>query len=82
MNPKKLDKILNYFREEMTVGNAAGTQGGFSSSADAKGPVAGYDKPMTDKPLKKRYIWTKGIRKNWKPERQVPKNILGKKGES
>ena len=23
MNPKKLDKILNYFREEMTVGNAA-----------------------------------------------------------
>ena len=33
MNPKKLDKILNYFREEMSVGNAAGTQGGFSSSA-------------------------------------------------
>jgi hypothetical protein len=48
----------------MSVGNAAGTQGGFSSSADAKGPVAGYDKPM--KPLRKRYIWTKGIRKNWK----------------
>ena len=64
MNPKKLDKILNYFREEMTVGNAAGTHGGFSSSADAKGPVAGYDKPM--KPLRKRYIWTKGIRKKWK----------------
>ena len=64
MNPKKLDKILNYFREEMSVGNAAGTQGGFSSSADAKGPVAGYDKPM--KPLRKRYIWTKGIRKNRK----------------
>ena len=39
-------------------------KGGFSSSADAKGPVAGYDKPM--KPLRKRYIWTKGIRKNWK----------------
>ena len=54
MNPKKLDKILNYFREEMSVGNAAGTQGGFSSSADAKGPVAGYDKPM--KPLRKRNI--------------------------
>ena len=60
MNPKKLDKILNYFREEMSVGNAAGTQGGFGGSADAKGPVAGYDKPM--KPLRKRYIWTKGIR--------------------
>ena len=35
MNPKKLDKILNYFREEMSVGNAAGTQGGFGGSADA-----------------------------------------------
>ena len=34
------------------------------------------------KPLRKRYIWTKGIRKNWKPDRQVPKNILGKKGAS
>tara|TARA_R100001463_G_scaffold98222_1_gene152708 strand:+ start:392 stop:634 length:243 start_codon:yes stop_codon:yes gene_type:complete len=80
MNPRKLDKILNYFREEMSVANAPGTQGGFSNSASDKGPVAGYDKPM--KPLRKRYIWTKGIRKNWKPERQVPNNILGKKGES
>ena len=60
MNPKKLDKILNYFREEMSVANAAGTQGGFSGSADAKGPVAGYDKPM-----KKRYIYQRGVRKNW-----------------
>ena len=68
MNPKKLDKILNYFREEMSVGNAAGTQGGFSSSADAKGPVAGYDNPMN--PLRKRYIWTKGIRKNWKKKNE------------
>ena len=60
MNPRKLDKILNYFREEMSVANAAGTQGGFSSSADSKGPVAGYDKPM-----KKRYIYQRGVRKNW-----------------
>ena len=46
----------------MTAANSPGTQGGFSSSAASKGPVAGYDKPMT----KKRYIWTRGIRKNWK----------------
>ena len=52
----------------MTAANSPGTQGGFSSSASAKGPVAGYDKPMK---AKKRYIWTRGIRKNWK-----------KKGES
>ena len=82
MNKKTLNKILNYFREEMTAANSPGTQGGFSSSADAKGPVAGYDKPMANKPLKRMYIWTKGIIKNWKPDRQVPKNILGKKGES
>lgn len=62
MNKKTLNKILNYFREEMTAANSPGTQGGFSSSAASKGPVAGYDKPMT----KKRYIWTRGIRKNWK----------------
>ena len=46
MNKKTLNKIINYFREEMTAANSPGTQGGFSSSADAKGPVAGYDKPM------------------------------------
>ena len=45
------------------VANAAGSSGGFSSSADAKGPTAGFDPVI--KP-KKRYIWTRGIRKNWK----------------
>jgi len=38
---------------------AAGA-GGFTQAADAKGPVAGYDKP-----LKKRYIYQKNSRKNW-----------------
>ena len=62
MNKKTLNKILTYFREEMTAANSPGTQGGFSSSADAKGPVAGYDKPMK---AKNRNIWTRGIRKIW-----------------
>lgn len=39
---KRLEKIINYFREEMTA-NAPGQGGGFSASSDPKGPTAGYD---------------------------------------
>ena len=60
MKSKVLEKVINLIREEMM---AAGT-GGFSSSADSQVPVAGFDPVM--KPKKKRYIWTRGIRKNWK----------------
>ena len=61
MKSKVLEKVINLIREEMM---AAGT-GGFSSAADPKGPVAGFDPK-----LKKRYIWTRGIRKNWKPKNE------------
>ena len=61
MKRKVLEKVINLIREEMM---AAGT-GGFSGSADSKGPVAGFDPK-----LKKRYIWTRGIRKNWKPKNE------------
>ena len=61
MKSKVLEKVINLIREEMM---AAGT-GGLSSSEDTKGPVAGFD-PI----LKKRYIWTRGIRKNWKPKNE------------
>ena len=64
MKSKVLEKVINLIREEMMVANAAGSGGGFSSSADPKGPVAGFDPVI--KPKKKRYIWTRGIRKNWK----------------
>ena len=50
--------------EEM-VGNAVGSSGGFSSSADAKGPVAGYDKPMNKKPKKRYATGGHGSRKRW-----------------
>jgi|TARA_A100001388_G_C28711771_1_gene471611 hypothetical protein len=61
----RLDKIIRYFREEMMAGNAVGQSGGFSSSADAKGPVAGYDKPLKKK-IKKRYAsGGTGSRKRW-----------------
>ena len=60
MEKKKLNRIVNLIREQMVTNSVAGKPG-FSSKADADGPTAGYDKP-----LKKRYIWTRGIRKNWK----------------
>ena len=66
MKKTKLDRIINFIREEgaptMNTGSTAGKPG-FSSKADASGPTAGFD--PTIKP-KKRYIWTRGIRKRWK----------------
>ena len=61
----RLDKIIRYFREEMMAGNAGGQSGGFSSSADAKGPVAGYDKPLKKKPQKRYAKGGTGSRKRW-----------------
>ena len=46
MDKKKLDKIIEIVREEMmTTGSTAGKPG-FSSSADASGPTAGFDPTM------------------------------------
>ena len=43
MEKKKLDRIINFIREEMmTTGSTAGKPG-FSSKADAEGPTAGFD---------------------------------------
>ena len=64
MDSNKLNRIIDFIREEMmTTGSTAGKPG-FSSKADAKGPTAGFD-PLMGKP-KKRYIYQKGLRKNWK----------------
>ena len=55
---KKIDRIIEHFRnlrETMVVGT-----GGFTSSADEGGPVAGYDKPM-----KKYAKGGRGSRKKW-----------------
>jgi len=68
MEKKKLERIINFIREEMmTTGSTAGKPG-FSSKADAEGPTAGFD-PVDGKMVRRkkpRYIWTKGIRKRWK----------------
>ena len=65
MEKRKLSKILSYFREEMMTSGS--NPQGFSSAADAKGPVAGFD-PAMGKPQKrkKKIIYLKGARKNWK----------------
>ncbi len=60
MKKRNLDKVIGLIREMMVTGGTAGKPG-FSSKADAEGPTAGFDRK-----LKKRYIWTRGIRKNWK----------------
>ena len=41
-----LNKIIAIVREEMMSANPAGGSGGFSGSADPKGPRAGYDPVM------------------------------------
>ena len=53
----------------MTTGSVPGKPG-FSNKANAKGPTAGFDPVIgeVEKRKKPRYIWTKGIRKNWKPK--------------
>ena len=64
MKAKTLNRIIDFLREEMamTTGSTAGAPG-FSNAADPKGPVAGYDKTMKKR---KRYIYVRGVRKNWK----------------
>ena len=70
MEKRKLERIINFIREEMmTTGSTAGKPG-FSSKADAEGPTAGGPDPILGK-KKKRYIWTRGIRKNWKPKEET-----------
>ena len=59
---KPLKKVISLIKE-MMVANAAGTGGGFSGASDAKGPTAGFDPVI--KP-RKRYIYQRGLRKNWK----------------
>ena len=65
MSKKTLDKILNYFREEMTA-NPPGGQGGYSSTPPKAG-VDGFDAVMTKKPLRRKKIigLGPGSRKRW-----------------
>ena len=56
MKKTKLDRIINFIREEMmTTGSTAGKPG-FSSKADAEGPTAGYDPVLGKVRKRKKYI--------------------------
>lgn len=73
MDQRTIDRIIKFIKEEAPTMNTGSTPGkpGFSSKAPAKGPTAGFD-PVMDKKIEKRkrprYIWLKGVRKNWKGE--------------
>ena len=63
MKKNKIDWIISIIREQM-VANAPSSQGGFSGSADPKGPTAGFD-PVIGK-VRKRYASLGiGSRKRW-----------------
>ena len=67
MEKKKLDRILDFFREEMMTANPVGGQGGYSSNPPKPG-VAGFDPVMGKmmKRKKKNYIkLPAGSRKRW-----------------
>ena len=63
-----LDRIIAIVREEMMTANPAGGSGGFSGSADPKGPRAGYD-PVMKKPIKRKKtigLWSGSLKKKKK----------------
>ena len=63
-----LDRIIAIVREEMMTANPAGGSGGFSGSADAKGPRAGFD-PVMKKPIKRKKtigLWAGSLKKKKK----------------
>ena len=68
MDQKKLDWIISIVREEMMT---AGT-GGFTSSSDPKGPVAGFDPVMGLAKRKKYASLGSGSRKRWMNKKSTP----------
>jgi len=46
MERTKLDRIINFLREEMMTTNSTAGKPGFSNKADAEGPTAGFDPVM------------------------------------
>ena len=62
---KPIDKIISFFREEMMTANPPGGSGGFSGSADAKGPRAGFDPVMKKTTRRKNTIglWSSSLKK-------------------
>ena len=68
MKKIKLDRIINFIREEgaptMNTGSSAGKPG-FSSKADAEGPTAGFDPLLGKKKRKPTPVGRYGTRSTW-----------------
>lgn len=61
----RIDRIIQIIREQMVAGT-----GGFTGSADPKGPVAGFDPVMSLKKRKGPQIkLPPGSRKRWKKDK-------------
>lgn len=72
MDPKKLERIISIIREEMMAANPPGGSGGFSGSANPKGPTAGFD-PVTGLARRKKYATLgSGSRKRWMKKKPTP----------
>ena len=66
---KPIDRIISFFREEgMMTANPPGGSGGFSGSADPKGPRAGFDPVMSKAKRRKNTIglWASSLKKKKK----------------
>ena len=65
---KPIDKIISFFREEMMTANPPGGSGGFSGSADPKGPRAGFDPVMKKMTRRKKTVglWASSFKKKKK----------------
>ena len=63
-----LNKIIAIVREEMMAANPPGGSGGFSGSADPKGPRAGFDPVMGKAKRRKNTIglWASSLKKKKK----------------
>jgi len=64
MEKKKLERIIDIIREQMVTGSTASAPG-FSASAEAKGPTAGFDPVMGLTRRKKYASLGVGSRKRW-----------------
>ena len=66
---KPIDRIISFFREEgMMTAYPPGGSGGFSGSADPKGPRAGFD-PVMKKPIRRKKtigLWAGSLKKKKK----------------
>lgn len=65
MDNRKLKRIVDFIREEMMTTGSAPGKPGFSGKSDDKGPTAGFDPIMGKTKKRNRYIYQKGLRKNW-----------------